>query len=234
MNDIMGGWDTQCCGEFPGGIWWDKVHSEKATASNGGPIVLAARLYQATLNITYLQFAEEVYAYWWQEMVNHTTGHVCDHIDLDGYRVCDWEFTYNEGIMIGAAVELFKSTHNATYLSHSSTILHFVTEMEIEPCPYGNVLSDGGHCNGDCVEFKGIAYRYISEYYQVTEDKKARNLIIASANSIWNLSRNTITNLFGVSWCEPPSYPVTQGQQNAATMALNIFARLCYKYPLLD
>lgn len=35
-SDIQEAWDTSCCGENVGGIWWDKSHSQKATASNAG------------------------------------------------------------------------------------------------------------------------------------------------------------------------------------------------------
>jgi predicted alpha-1,6-mannanase (GH76 family) len=40
-SDIENGWDTSCCGSSPGGICWDKAHTQKATASNAGPVISA-------------------------------------------------------------------------------------------------------------------------------------------------------------------------------------------------
>ena len=34
--DITTGWDTTCCGPSRGGLWWDKAHTQKATAANAG------------------------------------------------------------------------------------------------------------------------------------------------------------------------------------------------------
>lgn len=46
FTEIEGAWDTTCCGSHKGGIWWDTAHSQKASASNAGPVVrLAERLY---------------------------------------------------------------------------------------------------------------------------------------------------------------------------------------------
>ncbi len=41
-------------------------------------------------------YIEKVFEYWWGEMVNQTTGHVCDNIAANGNKNCVWTFTYNE------------------------------------------------------------------------------------------------------------------------------------------
>jgi predicted alpha-1,6-mannanase (GH76 family) len=48
-------------------------------------------------------------------MVNPVSFQVCDHINPDGTKVW-WKFTYNEGLMIGASVELNEATGAAMYL----------------------------------------------------------------------------------------------------------------------
>ena len=102
--DIMTGWDTTCCGSSPGGLWWDKAHTQKNTAANAGAALAGARLYQRTGNAAYLTFAQQVYSYWYANMVNPTTFQVCDHLNPDGSKTW-WRFSYNEGLMIGASVE---------------------------------------------------------------------------------------------------------------------------------
>jgi predicted alpha-1,6-mannanase (GH76 family) len=87
---IEGGWDTTCCGSKKGGIWWDKSHTSKATASNGGPVILSSMLYKITLDSSYLDFAKKVFTFWNDNMVIQNSGHVCDHIQSDGTTNCDW------------------------------------------------------------------------------------------------------------------------------------------------
>ena len=170
--DVMAGWDTSCCGTPTGGVWWDKAHTQKATAANGGAALAGARLYQRTGNATYLSFAQQVYSYWYANMVNASTGQVCDHINLDGTKVY-WRFTYNEGLMIGASVELYLATAASSYLVNANRIAGYLINNEVASTIYGPVLYDGDNsgCGGDCHEFKGPAFRYLSRLYALDTSK---------------------------------------------------------------
>jgi predicted alpha-1,6-mannanase (GH76 family) len=113
LVDIAAAWDTTCCGSLKGGIWWDKSHSQKATAANAGPIILAARMYQRTGTQQYLTWAEQWYSWWSTHMVA-ASGQVADNYGTNGV-INWWKFTYNNGLMVGAATELYKTTKNAFY-----------------------------------------------------------------------------------------------------------------------
>lgn len=228
-TDIMtNGWDTTC---NKGGIWWDKKHTQKATASNAGPVITGIRLYQITKNEKYLDFAKQVYTFWYQTMVNPTTYQVADHFEPDGKMVW-WKFTYNEGLMIGAGLELFKATGDKAYLQQAHHIARFMVNNEVTTTAYGNVLFDGTnqHCTGDAHLFKGIAYRYLTQLYQqdITQ-KEYYTILKSSAEAIWNLARNKKLNVFAVNWAGPPMNEASLGQQVSATMALNLFANLANK-----
>jgi predicted alpha-1,6-mannanase (GH76 family) len=154
--DIKTGWDTSCCGSTRGGVWWDKAHTQKATASNAGAALAGARLYRRTGDASYLTFAKQVYSYWYSNIVNPATYQVCDHINPDGAKVW-WRFTYNEGLMIGAAVELYEATGTATYLTNAQNIAGFMIGNEVASTSYGNVLFDGmnNDCGGTVMSSKG-------------------------------------------------------------------------------
>ncbi|KAF0975996.1 hypothetical protein FDP41_005323 [Naegleria fowleri] len=113
-----------------GGIWWDYEHSQKATASNAGPALLASLLYQETQEEHYLEFSQQVFSFWFENMVLKNGEHmysVCDHISAqNGFKECQWRFTYNEGLMIGAATNLYKVTRNETYLQIAMKIANFM------------------------------------------------------------------------------------------------------------
>lgn len=230
--DIEGGWDTSCCGSGPGGIWWDKAHTQKATASNAGPVISACQLYTATRKPAYLSFAEQVYDYWWEHMVNPTSYQVADHINPDG-RVVWWKFTYNEGLMIGAGRELYRVTHQARYLTNADRVAGFMIQSEIEATRCGPVLFDGTNrtCKGDAQQFKGVAYHSLTDLYAASPQRRYSDVLQGSADSIWELARNPLLDLFAADWAGPPPSSVSEQQENAAAIALCDFARTRGSYP---
>ena len=231
--DIESGWDNTCCGPTVGGVWWDKAHTQKATAANAGAALAGARLYQRTTNVTYLNFAQQVYSYWFTNMVNPTTFQVCDHILTDGTKVW-WQFTYNEGLMIGASVELNRATGSASYLTNADNIANFMVNNEIVSTPYGNVLYDGNNtgCGGDCHQFKGPGYRYLMLLFQQDTSKTQYNSVLkSSADAIWNLARDTNETVFAVNWAGPSQSAVDEPQDDEACMALSLYAEQSGAYP---
>lgn len=229
-SDIMAGWDTTCCGAQKGGVWWDKAHTQKATAANAGAALAGARLYERTANASYLGFAQQVYSFWYSNMVSLG---VCDHINTDGTKVW-WKFTYNEGLMAGAALALERVTGSPAYLTNANNLARFMVENEVASTAYGLILSDGSNssCGGDCHQFKGPAFRYLSMLYAAGSRAPRYYIVLkGSADSIWNLARNTNYTVFSVDWAGPAQTGVDQGQDNAACSALSRFAQLYGGYP---
>jgi predicted alpha-1,6-mannanase (GH76 family) len=232
-SDIETAWDTTCCGSNPGGIWWNRAHTQKATASNAGPALAGTRLYLRTGDASYLSFAQQVYSYWLSNMVDPQSFQVADHINPDG-TVVWWRFTYNEGLMIGASVELYEASGDPTYLSNAYAIADFMITHEVRSTDYGNALYDGTNlrCGGDCQEFKGPAYRYLMRLFgEDTTQSAYFDVLKASADAIWNLARDPAQNIFAIDWAGPPMSSASEQQDNAAVMALNRFAQQYGPYP---
>lgn len=231
--DIMAGWDTSCCGAIPGGVWWDKAHTQKATAANAGAALAGARLYSRTGNTAYLSFAQQVYSFWYANMVSGSTYQVCDHITTTGTKVW-WRFTYNEGLMIGASVALYDATASSSVLTKARNIAGYMIQNEVVSTQYGPALYDGDNsgCGGDCHEFKGPACRYLMELYAKDTSYAAYLAVLrGSANALWNLARNTNSTVFAVNWGGPSQTNVDQAQVNAACIALSRFAEESGLYP---
>lgn len=57
--------------------------------------ITAIMLYEQTGDESIVSFAEKVYEFWWQNMVDKTTYQVADHFDNKG-DITWWKFTYNE------------------------------------------------------------------------------------------------------------------------------------------
>ena len=207
--DIMGAWDTTCCGAVPGGLWWDRAHTQKATASNAGAALSGALLYsRANNDATYLTFAQQAFAFWNANMVNPTTHQVTDHITAAGQMVA-WKFTYNEGLMIGAAVALDQASGDAGTIAVAEPIASFVLGSETEASALGMVLTDGpdSTCGSnppnDCMQFKGIAARYMAALYQADPKPAYLALLTQSAAAAWTIARDPSSGLFGTDWGEP-------------------------------
>jgi len=230
-TDIERAWDETCCGSNPGGIWWDKAHTQKATASNAAPVILAVRLHERTGVAARLAFARKVYEHWMEEMVNPSTFQVTDHIEPNGTKVF-WRFTYNEGLMVGASVELHLATGDAVYLQNAHRFASFILGSETKPSRFGSVLHDGtaSQCGGDCHMFKGPAYRYLLLLQETSPRSSYAGLLSASANALWTLARSE-DGLFGVDWTGPPPASSTEPQAAAAVMALNLHARIRGPFP---
>ena len=227
FSDIRNAWDTSCCGGVPGGIWWDQKHTQKATASNAGPVITACRLYTATGSRSYLDFARQVYELWWGQMVDPATFQVADHINPNGTKAW-WKFTYNEGLMIGASRELYTATMETKYLSNGQRVADFMVRTEVVPTRYGPVLFDGANdrCGGDAQEFKAPAYRELCDLCRLSPRTSYDDTLKGSAEALWNLSRSPSLDLFSVDWAGPPQASASDRQQNAAAIALCDFARL--------
>jgi predicted alpha-1,6-mannanase (GH76 family) len=226
-QDIMTQWDTTCCGTHLGGIWWDKKKTQKATASNAGPVLAGVRLAKRTGKTSYLDFAKKAYAFWWSDMVDQKTYAIYDHLSPDGTRGAG-ALSYNHGLMIAAALELNVATGEAHYLTEAHGFGHYMITTATRTSSAGPVLYDGSPCDGDCAAWKGIGYRYLAELFRSdpTHDEY-RTVLSNDANAVWTLARNPTTNLFSSQWAGPAATKGGVEAQGSATMALNLYAMLC-------
>ncbi len=226
--DIMGAWDTTCCGATPGGLWWDRAHTQKATAANAGAVVSGAQLYTLTKDATYLAFAQKAYAFWAANMVDPTTHQVFDHLTTDGQKVA-WKFTYNEGLMIGATVALAQASGDDSSLALGEEIATFMLAHETETSADGAILTDGSDtsCGGDCMQFKGIAARYLATLYQAAPTHtEYLTLLTDSADAAWTIARDPSSHLFGTDWGAPFVAPAQLNAASSAAMVLSAVATL--------
>jgi len=214
FDDIMLAWDETCCGDHHGGIWWRKERDGKASAINGGAPISAVRLYEATQDTKYLDFAKKAYTYWQTYMVDPATGHVHDSISKAGNINTAWNFTYNEGLMIGAAVALAKATGDQSYLANAHKTAAYLMAKEIETTALGTIMSDG-KCSGDGDMFKAPASRYLNELYQADPTHtEYRDFLKRSATAAWTLARDTATGGISCDW----QGPFDAGAANAGSL----------------
>ncbi len=144
-----------------GGIAWRKSQLDyKNTPANAPAIIFACRLYTLKKNDADLTIAKELYAWLKETLVDKSSGIIYDGINgnHDG-QISKNKFTYNQGVFIGAALELYKATGTSSYLDDAvRNATATITDTDISP---GGLLKSEGQ--GDGGLFKGILVRYLTQ-----------------------------------------------------------------------
>ena len=206
---IWAEWDDT----YGGGIWWRKdPRDQKNVATNAPAAITAVRLYQATGEDDYLDKAEELFD--WVDTHLHVDGHVYDHLEGPGDgTLVKWDFTYNPGNYIGAAVALFEATDDSAYLEKAIAAADWVTTH----------LTNGGTFNyeglDDGAGFKTVLIRHLTRLATVHEQTQYLPLLQANVTQAWD-HRRTSDDLVGANW----SAPTEEGRIQSLTAAAAVSA----------
>ena len=205
---------------------------QKNTAANFTPVIAAARFAERLEKSEadfYASWAKTVYQYWRREAVEtESDGSLFVRDSIQNGKWQSEYFTYNQGVGIGAALELARLTaktnpiESAAYLADAHRMADFLVNHEtIDVSGLGPVLIDGGgshpssglNSNGDgsvVDAFKGIAYRYLTELYSYDAGLPAgqrspeyatyKKVLTASYEGILNRARNTNQHEIGFRW----------------------------------
>jgi predicted alpha-1,6-mannanase (GH76 family) len=204
-EDIQGGWNTN----QGGGIAWRKSQLDyKNTPANGPAVILAARLYRLHKKAEDLTWAKKIYGWLKNRLVDPATGLVWDGINREGNGRIDkhWKFTYNQGLLIGAALELYKTTGEPSYLNDAiKTADYMINDIGLSP---GGVLKDEG--KGDAGLFKGIFVRYLALLLQeaglpAAKRSTYQQFLKLNAETLYRKGILRPALLIDSSWIEKPA-----------------------------
>ncbi|SHM75393.1 glycoside hydrolase family 76 protein [Gracilibacillus kekensis] len=224
-EDIKTGWNDH----MGGGIAWHKDQLDyKNTPANGPAIILAARLYNYLGDEGDLEWAQKIFAWQDEYLVEANTGFVLDGINRlgDGKIDSEWEFTYCQGVYVGGAVELYRITGDNRYLEKAVKTAHSSIEKLYDQ--KHDVLKSEG--DGDGGLFKGIMVRYFTELITIApeETKAIRSFLERNADTLWNQGTNKEKMIFNHLWSEQPDLHagVDLSVQLSGVMLLESLARL--------
>jgi predicted alpha-1,6-mannanase (GH76 family) len=225
--DIKTGWNET----LGGGISWRKAQpGYKNTPANAPAAILAARIYKLSNNPADLEWAVKIYDWVKNNLYETGTGLVYDGINRDGNGTIDnWKFTYNQGVFIGAALELYNSTKNTVYLNDAIKAASYTLSDNTYTNSTDRLLRDEG--NGDGGLFKGIFVRYFSQlilHPDLTEAYKKRfaSFLKHNAEWLWFNGTNKQNVLFGTYWKNKPGNETDLTTQLSGAMLMEAAALL--------
>lgn len=214
--DIQGGWNSHC----GGGVAWRKTQLDyKNTPANAPAAILATRLYRRFGNPDDLAWAVRIFAWLEAHLIDPQSSFVWDGLNRlgDGQIDRDWDYTYCQGVTLGAALELWHATGEAAYLTRARhTAQAALRHWPADPPDEGI---------GDAGLFKGILARYLAELERDDPNPPRRSWLEAAAATAWGC-RDPTTGLSGTSWTAPPQFPLDLSAALSGVMLFETLAAL--------
>ncbi len=220
--DALNGWEPAVCG---GGMWWQKTAVYKNAITNELFLLLAASLHNHVAGDSgpgsYIDWAHEAWQWFSDSGMINASNLINDGLTdaCENNQQTTW--TYNQGVILGALVEMYKATGDSSYLIQAEDLADASTTSLVdengilqEPC--------GGPCNHDQVSFKGLYVRNLAHLYDWTHKASYYDFIVKNARSAWLNARNG-DNQLGSQWSGPfDSAGATR--QSSAMFALSALA----------
>jgi predicted alpha-1,6-mannanase (GH76 family) len=219
--DMTNGWGNPC----GGGIWWSKAQTYKNAIANELFILVAIRLHQRTPgDMNYFYWATNGWAWFNVSGMINAQNLVNDGLTSGCANNGQSTWSYNQGVILGALAELYRTTGDTTYLARAEAI----ADAALNALPNAaGVLAEASPCNptcggGDVPQFKGIFVRNLATLYDINRKPSYLNHLFADARAVWTRDRNA-SNQFGMSWTGPVD-SVDAARQSSAVMALSSLA----------
>lgn len=204
------GWDTNVCG---GGVWWSAARKYKNAIANELFLDIAAKLANRTRGAAatgYLNWAQKEWSWFKASGMINGQSLINDGLNSTNPAACvnnnATTWTYNQGVILGGLVELYRADRDSTLLPQAKAIADAVQTKLVTA---GGILNEprGPITGGDGPQFKGIYMRNLMALYAAlpaTDPDRAGYKAFADANaaSIWTNDRNSATQ-FGVYWQGP-------------------------------
>ncbi|MEU0090589.1 glycoside hydrolase family 76 protein [Kribbella sp. NPDC006257] len=197
---VEGYWDPSTCG---GGVWWNGERTYKNAVTNGLWIRLTAELHnRMPQDKHWLGRAKEGWNWFLGSGMINSAGLVNDGLRDDCQSNGDTVWSYNQGLAIGAGLELWRATHDSSLL----TTVRRLADAAIAP---GGLVTDGvlteycdapgRTCDDNGKQFKGIFLRYWMDLADTTHDRRYTDFVAQQAAKVWNDDRDAADRL-GERW----------------------------------
>lgn len=211
--DMKNGSTTPC-----GGIWWDKPNTYVNAIANELYLSVASHLANRSNKTFYLPIAQEQFTWFQNSGMINPQNLINDGLTTDCKNNNGTVWSYNQGVVLGALVELNIASPNPIYLTMASSI----AVAAISSLSISGILHDpcGTDCGADGGQFKGIFMRNLQRLQKAAPDQRLLVFIENNAKSIWGKGREAGSNELGLLWEGPFDGPGNASLQSSALDAL--------------
>lgn len=209
---VVYGWDDDPSHPCPGGVFWTQApwSQDRNTISNAPGAQIGLHLFEITKDDEYLDWAKRMVA-WTDGCMLAPNGLYWDNIKLDG-SIDKTQWSYNQGMMIGAKVLLYRATGDSGYLRQAQDVARAALKY------YGGA----GRYYTQPARFNAIFFKNLLLLNEEAANPSYRKAMQNYADEVWRNVREPRTNLFKFEVYKP----VTLLEQ--AAMA-QIYATLAVK-----
>ena len=205
-----------------GGIWWDKKKTSNTAIANELFMSVAAHLANRMPERKdyYASWANRQWTWFERSGLINAQNTINDGLDVKTCKNDKGEvWSYNQGVILGALVELDKATPNGTYLLRAMDIANGALKTM---CDKDGIIHDPREPNlgGDGYQFKGVFNRNMLELWRATGNENYRIFLEKNAESVWEKARNDKDNVLTGVW----SGPFDPAHANAATQSSGLDA----------
>ena len=216
FTDMKNGSTTPC----HGGIWWDKKNTYVNAIANELYLSVAAHLANRVQQnkASYLSIAQSQWTWFQQSGMINSKSLINDGLSGACKNNNGTVWSYNQGVILGALVELNKASPNATYISTAKSIATAAIKALSDS---NGVLHDPcePNCGADGSQFKGIFMRNLQLLQAASPENSYLTFIATNAASIWAKNRNA-ANQLSVDWAGPFVGSANASTQSSALDAL--------------
>jgi predicted alpha-1,6-mannanase (GH76 family) len=181
---ITGAWDSTC----GGGVWWSITRTYKNAIPNELFLSIAAKLANRTsgsAQATYLSWAQKEWTWFKGTGMINAQSLVNDGLNSSNPNACTnngrTTWTYNQGVILGGLVELYKADKDPTLLPQAQAI----ATAAISNLAQNGILTEPASLSGgDLPQFKGIFMRNLAELNAAAPNPQYKTFADANAESI--------------------------------------------------
>ncbi|OAA63163.1 Glycoside hydrolase, family 76 [Cordyceps fumosorosea ARSEF 2679] len=214
FNDMQGGGNTTC----NGGIYWSKERKYVNAIANELYLSVAASLANRIPNdkAKYTGIAQGQWRWFGNSSMINSDNLINDGLDGQCKNNGQKTWTYNQGVVLGGLVELYKATGNRDYLNRANSLASASMKklvnsdgLLVEGCE-----DNGDHCGADGAQFKGVYARNLRYLNEVSPSTDIKKFLTCNADSIWDKDRDG-NNRLGVAWAGPLYSPIGNAHSSA-------------------
>jgi hypothetical protein len=188
-------WDPSTCG---GGVWWSTAKTYKNAVTNALYVRLVAALHNRLPGDT--TWRTRAYTAWnWftgSGMIN-SAGLVNDGLTSSCGNNGGTVWTYNQGLAIGAAMEMWRAGDSAALGTAQRLANGALSSSLVSNGVLTESCDPSSSCDDNQKQFKGIFVRYLAELDAVTGGYTS--FLGTQANTVWSADRDSFNHV-GEEW----------------------------------